>query len=256
MLLEITHHVPTVIYTTQSTSRLPKLSLNGNSLHWQTFWDSFNAAVHSNTSLSGVQKFNYLKARTNDDAARAISGFPLPNANYEQAVTLLKERFGQSHKIVNAHMQAFLNVTTPSANVTSLRQFYDTIKNYVRGLSALGKSEESFGSLLIPIILSKLPAEVQKNLAREQNATLQRHLENFNTPVTKDMQRNLYVDNLISGCESEAKALNYHEEARSIMPQGKFNLRSWARNSKQLCCRADDEKTNDQSDEVCILGLQ
>ena len=38
-------------HTTQSTSRLPKLSLptfNGNSLHWQTFWDSFDAAVHSN----------------------------------------------------------------------------------------------------------------------------------------------------------------------------------------------------------------
>ncbi len=88
------------------------------------------------------------------------------------------------------------------------------------------------------------------------NATLQHHLENFNTPVTKDMQRNLYVDNLISGCESEAKALSYYEEARSIMAQGKFNLRSWASNSKQLCSRADDEKTNDQSDEVCILGLQ
>ena len=88
------------------------------------------------------------------------------------------------------------------------------------------------------------------------NATLQHHLENFNTPVTEDMQKNFYVDNLISGCKSEAKALNYYEEARSIMAQGKFNLRSWASNSKQLCSRADDEKTNDQRDEVCILGLQ
>ncbi len=86
---------PNNVYTTQSTSRLPKLSFptfNGNSLHWQTFWDSFDAAVHPNTSLSGVQKFNYLKAHTSDDAARAISGFPLTNGNYEQAVTLLKER--------------------------------------------------------------------------------------------------------------------------------------------------------------------
>ena len=42
------------------SSRLPKLNLptfSGNPLRWFTFWDSFEAAVHSNTSLGGVQKF-------------------------------------------------------------------------------------------------------------------------------------------------------------------------------------------------------
>ena len=74
-------------HTTQNTSRLPKLSLptfNGNPLQWQTFWDSFNAAVHSNSNLSGVEKFNYLRAQTSGEAAKAISGFPLTNTNYEQ----------------------------------------------------------------------------------------------------------------------------------------------------------------------------
>ena len=40
------------------SSRLPKLNLptfSGNPLRWFTFWDSFEAAVHSNTSLGGVQ---------------------------------------------------------------------------------------------------------------------------------------------------------------------------------------------------------
>jgi hypothetical protein len=113
-------------HTTQNISSLPKLSLptfNGNSLHWQTFWDSFDAAVHSNTNLTGVQKFYYLKAQISGDAARAISGFPLTNTNYEQAIILLKERFGQSYKIVNAHMQALLNIPKPSTNLISLRQF-------------------------------------------------------------------------------------------------------------------------------------
>jgi hypothetical protein len=159
-------------HTTKNISSLPKLSLptfNGNSLHWQTFWDSFDAAVHSNTNLTGDQKFNYLKAQISGDAARAISGFPLTNTNYEQAIILLKERFGQSYKIVNAHMQALLNIPKPSTNLISLRQFYDTIENHIRGLSALRKSEESFGSLLTPVILGKLPVELQRNLAREQN---------------------------------------------------------------------------------------
>ena len=79
------------------SSRLPKLNLptfSGNPLHWFTFWDSFEAAVHSNPTLGGVQKFTYLKAQLMGDASRAVAGFPLTNSNYEQAVNLLKERFG------------------------------------------------------------------------------------------------------------------------------------------------------------------
>ena len=54
---------PIVNSMQHSISRLPKLSLptfSGDSIQWQTFWDSFDATVHSNAGLSGVQKFNYL----------------------------------------------------------------------------------------------------------------------------------------------------------------------------------------------------
>ena len=93
----------------------------------------------------------------------------MTNTNYEQAIALLNERFGQSYKIVSAHIQALLNIPTPTNSLTSIRQSHDTIENHMRGLSALGKSEETYGDLLIPIILGKLPAELQRNLAREQN---------------------------------------------------------------------------------------
>jgi len=66
--------------TPQLTTRLPKLTLptfSGNPLMWQTFWDSFSAAVHSNNSLTGVQKFNYLRAQVTDEAAKTIAVFPL-----------------------------------------------------------------------------------------------------------------------------------------------------------------------------------
>ena len=50
----------------QNICRLPKLSLPvfaGNPLQWQSFWDSFDAAVHNNPSLNGIQRFNYLIAQ-------------------------------------------------------------------------------------------------------------------------------------------------------------------------------------------------
>ena len=61
------------VSTGHCISQLPKLSLqyfSGDPLAWQTFWDSFDAAVNSNTSLTGVQKFNYLRAQLQGDAAR------------------------------------------------------------------------------------------------------------------------------------------------------------------------------------------
>ena len=33
------------------------------------------------------------------------------------------------------------------------------------------------------------------------NATLHHHLNHYNTPVAEDMKENLYVDNIISGCD-------------------------------------------------------
>ena len=71
-------------------------------------------SVHSNSNLSGVQKLSYLQAQLVGDASRAIAGFPFTNNNYEQAVNLLKERFGQPRKIINAHIQALLDLLSPS----------------------------------------------------------------------------------------------------------------------------------------------
>ena len=63
------------------------------------------------------------------------------------------------------------------------------------------------------------------------NAVLQTHLDNHKTPVTQDMKENLYVDNVITGCNTDAEALRYYQESRSVMAEAKLNLRSWASNS-------------------------
>jgi len=77
-----------------AANRLPKLSLpmfSVSSLEWLTFWDSFRAAIHLNPSLSGVQKFNYLKAQLQGEAAKAIEGFHLSDRNYLHAVAILQD---------------------------------------------------------------------------------------------------------------------------------------------------------------------
>ena len=88
------------------------------------------------------------------------------------------------------------------------------------------------------------------------NATIQYHLEHFNSPVSLDMKRNMYVDNVISGADTEKSAVNYYHEGRTIMNDGKFNLRSWASNCSALQDIATQESTAHTGDEINTLGMR
>ena len=153
--------------------RLPKLDLctfSGNTLEWQPFWDSFNAAVNSNPTISDVQKLNYLRSQLRGEASQLIAGFSLTSANYSHSVALLKDRYGQQQKLITAHMQALLELPNPSNTLSSLQSFHDTIERHMRSLVTLGKSIDSYGDLLVPVILNKLPQKTRKNMARGHNS--------------------------------------------------------------------------------------
>ena len=53
-----------------------------------------------------------------------------------------------------------------------LRRVYDKISINVRGLEALGVKSEQYGSLLIPVIMSKLPPELRIHVARKTASEL------------------------------------------------------------------------------------
>ena len=86
-------------------------------------------------------------------------------------------------------------------------------------------------------------------------AVLNLHLSKFDTPVALDMRENIYVDNVLSGCNTEDKLLACYTQSRDIMSQAKFNLRSWSTNSRQLKQVTMEDKTIDSSTTVGVLGL-
>ena len=71
-----------------------------------TFFDTFTATIDNDTNLEDVQKFQYLKSALIGEAARTIEGLPLSNANYAEALALLKSRYGQKHKVIATYMKA------------------------------------------------------------------------------------------------------------------------------------------------------
>ena len=109
----------------------------------------------------------YLRAQLKHDAARVVARFPLTGVNYQHSVTLLWQRYGQTHKLIIAYMNALVEMCNPTNSSSALQLFYDSVESHARSLSLLGQPQESYGPLLVPIILSKLPAEVKRNMARQ-----------------------------------------------------------------------------------------
>ena len=88
------------------------------------------------------------------------------------------------------------------------------------------------------------------------NATLLYHISQYTSATSKDMLENLYVDNIITGCESEETAITYYQTARAIMKDANFNLRSWASNSHRLVEQMHNDKTAAEPGPINVLGLQ
>jgi hypothetical protein len=86
--------------------------------------------------------------------------------------------------------------------------------------------------------------------------TLHKHLTQYNTPVSLDMLAKTYVDNLLSGVDSETEALGYYKEARDMMSSAAFDLRQWATNSERLNEQIQKDGTNVKPGLVSILGLK
>ena len=117
-----------------------------------------------------MHKFNHFNSPLEGATKRAIQGPTLSDANYDSAVEILQQRFGRTQQITPAHMDEILKIP-PSASdrPSSFRFVNDKISVHVRGLKALGVSSEQYGSLLIPIVKSKLPNDIRLQIAR--NAT-------------------------------------------------------------------------------------
>ena len=86
-------------------------------------------------------------------------------------------------------------------------------------------------------------------------AALHCHLTQCSSTLSKDLLQNLYVDKILSGCPTEEESVVFYSEARTILYEANFNLRSWASNSTQLCDSAKKDQVADGCEQVNTLGL-
>ena len=144
--------------------KLPKIELpkfSGNKIDFSGFWDIFNAAIMSNGALSNVQKFAYLLSCLTGEAKSSLSGLSLNNDNFELAIRILTDKFGNKDSVIREHLRKLQNCKCPNASAASLKQFFYEITMHTRCLSNLGTLAGNYETMLMPILIHKLPEEIR-----------------------------------------------------------------------------------------------
>ena len=150
---EEAHDLTTEARAQGAKVKLPKITLprfNGDPVRWMSFWDSYQSAVHLNSELTDVDKFNYLRSLLDHPAYDAIAGLTLSAANYKQAIESLRKRFGNTQVIISKHMDTLISMDPifSDCHLNDLRRLYDHTKSHVRSLRSLGIEAASYGALL------------------------------------------------------------------------------------------------------------
>ena len=86
------------------------------------------------------------------------------------------------------------------------------------------------------------------------NATIQHHLIKQNDWISEDLQRSIYMDNVLTGTNTIAEALEYYTSSRNCFQKAGMNLRQWTSNSPTLNRQAHDDGVHAEP-MVKVLGL-
>ena len=100
----------------------------------------------------------------------------------------MEQRYGNKQLIISSHRDNLLQLPVVGSvnDVKGIRQLYEKIEIHIRGLQALGVEAQQHGSLLVPVLLSKVPQELRLIISREfytGNWSLDELLKVFKTKV-------------------------------------------------------------------------
>ena len=174
---------------------LPKIQLpnfEGNVQQWTEFWDMFKTCVDEQ-NISKACKFNYLKSVLKGAAAAAIPGISICDDNYDDAVALLKEQFGQEEVIIESLYAKLQSLPKSCNKFTEVRQTYQSIEKVLRQLEAQGEAINN-QRILIKLVLSKFPSEVIVKLEESKQPTKGWNTEDLRTAILQyiRIQENVY----------------------------------------------------------------
>uniref|UniRef100_A0A0A9Z001 Integrase catalytic domain-containing protein n=1 Tax=Lygus hesperus TaxID=30085 RepID=A0A0A9Z001_LYGHE len=127
---------------------LPKIQLpsfDGELINWPKFRDTYQSLVHSEESLSPMEKFHYLRTALRGCALSVITHLVLEEANYELAWKAVIDTYDNKRMLASAYLDQLLNFKPIQGTATaeSLRVFLAKIADNVSAFNLLNITDKA-----------------------------------------------------------------------------------------------------------------
>ncbi|GFX01806.1 DUF1758 domain-containing protein [Trichonephila clavipes] len=135
-----------------SNINLPKYDLPqfaGDFNSWLSFKSIFSSSIHSNESLTDIQKLQYLQNAVTSDASRLIKGFAITHENYKQAWETLLNRYDNQRELAFSQCKRFFSLRNVKPTSESISAMIDVCNEVLRNFKTLGLECNQLVELLL-----------------------------------------------------------------------------------------------------------
>lgn len=229
--------------------KLPKITLpnfEGDYKNWPTFYDLFKSLVHENSSLSEIEKFQYLLSSLSGQALNLLKGFPLTSQNYHTAFQTLKERYQNKRLLANTCWKEIYNVPKmQTESATGLRKILEVFSENLSVLNNLGLPVAHWDFVLFHLLIQKLDTPTIRRFELQECST---DIPSFNNLQT-------FLLNQCTALESVALSVPHQHDTKFNSQKSKtYNAPTYKRNSALIVHTKFDSDKKESVCNYCKLG--
>lgn len=143
------------------TINLPKFE--GNYDNWLEFRDTYLSMIHNSNQLDTIQKFHYLRAALGGSALQVIKSLEFSDKNYDIAWGLMESRYNNHKLLIHSYIKGLFTLNAIAKECPSeIRNLIDSVSKRLRALKSLGEPTESWDSIIIYMVLTKVDSNTEK----------------------------------------------------------------------------------------------
>ena len=174
----------------ETYAKLPKLKIspfNGTYSDWVRFENMFVTQVEKKP-ISDEEKFGYLLEMVIPKIRDRISNLRPGTIGYRTAWERLKKEFGHTKAVVNAHMDAIINLSNvKGCNYERVLEFYESLSKNYDAIQTLGEGSNLQGFVMST--LNKVP-QIKPDLVRSDDKWEDWSMEQLIDAVQQWLRRN------------------------------------------------------------------
>ncbi|XP_042150258.1 uncharacterized protein LOC121838227 [Ixodes scapularis] len=166
--------------------------------------------------------------------------------NYEQAIKPLKDNFGSEDNLIEAHMNALINLDQVKScrDHNGLARMYQKIQVHTSGLESMGILIGSYAAMLFPILKKAVPTDMlvdfkvkEQSRSRDPVASMSQQADETSGRTNEEMLKSLidYIKHQVRCREEVTEEETRNSNATAPSPPAKYS--AWASTFQSTAAR-------------------